>query len=127
MARRSGGKMPVLTEDLCKRSNGILQIREEVGNIAFRMFDDGGVECEVGEFLYGLIRCLKPTSILETGTYTGVSAMYMGEAVKDNSFGKVITLEFEPTHKERAEKLWQEVGVNGFVHCILMDARDYKP
>ena len=93
----------------------------------FSMADDGGVETEVGEFLYGLVRVLKPEFILETGTYTGVSSMYMAQALKDNGKGILTTLEISSIHRDRAEKLWTEVGVNLRVTCLLTESLEYSP
>jgi predicted O-methyltransferase YrrM len=114
-----------LTDDLVQRSNGMIQLHPEVSDNTgkFLMFDDGGVEAEVGEFLYGIVRLLKPAHILETGTYTGISSMYMAQALKDNGSGGLDTFEIELQHKTRAEELWKKVGVQEFVRCIHADAR----
>jgi predicted O-methyltransferase YrrM len=90
------------------------------------MADDGGIETETGEFLYGLVKILKPEFILETGTYTGISSMYMGQGLKDNNSGKLITLEVEQFHKERAERLWNQVGVAQYVTCQQIKSLEYE-
>lgn len=46
------------------------------------MQDDGGVEIETGEFLWGLTRILKPKHVLTTGVYTGISDMYIAQGLK---------------------------------------------
>lgn len=67
----------------------------------YEAFNDAGVECEVGEFLYSFIRLIKPKSVLETGTHWGVSASYIGLALKENGKGKLDTYEFlEEIYKE---------------------------
>lgn len=101
------------------------EIRDETGK--YHMADDGGVETEVGELLYGLIRVLQPENILETGTYTGISSLYMAQALKDNTHGHITTLEIEETHKKRAENLWNACGVNGYVTCKLQRSLEYMP
>ena len=119
--------MKTLTSQLVELSNGLLnevpEVRDETGY--YTMCDDGGVEHEVGNFLYGLVKILQPKHILETGTYTGVSSLYMAQALKDNKHGDLITLEVENTHKQRAEKLWQACGVADQVDCILIPSLDY--
>ena len=55
----------------------------------YSAFNSGGVENEVGEFLYSLIRMIKPDNVLETGTHLGVGASYMGFALKDNFKGRL--------------------------------------
>ena len=119
-----------ITSELVQKSGGLIALHPEVNDWTgkkFMMFDDGGVELEVGEFLYGLMRVLKPDRVLETGTYTGISAMYMAQGLKDNGFGSLSTIEIDLTHKARAEELWKRVGVDDFATCIHTDARGYRP
>jgi tRNA A58 N-methylase Trm61 len=111
-----------------------LQINEETGlpplpeptNANYSMYNTGGVECEVGEFLYGLVRMMKPELILETGTHRGIGAAYLGEALRANDHGKLITLEF-------IEELWRisallinQLGLDHFVTPILADVTTYN-
>lgn len=120
--------MKSLTDQLVESSNGLLnkvpEIRDETGY--YTMCDDGGVEHEVGNFLYGLVKILQPKHILETGTYTGVSALYMGQALKDNRHGDLVTLEVENTHKLRAEALWRNCEVAAEVTCELKTSLEYN-
>lgn len=67
-------------------------------------FDDGGVEVEVGEFLYGLVRAIKPQRICETGLYSGISCMYMAMALKENGFGHIDSIEYEEKHITRSKE-----------------------
>lgn len=118
-----------ITDELIQKSGGLISLRPEVNDWTgkyFQMFDDGGVELEVGEFLYGLLRVLKPNLVLETGTYTGISAMYMGQALNDNGFGNVLSLEIDPVHKKRAEDLWERVGLEEYVGCRLQSSKDFE-
>lgn len=50
--------------------------------------------CDYGEqlFLYGLIRAIKPTRILEVGTHKGLTTLMMAHALYDEGIkGKIIT------------------------------------
>ena len=50
----------------------------------------------MGEFLYGLIRMLKPDLVVETGCYKGGATRAMARAIIDNGFGvecRVVTCE----------------------------------
>lgn len=120
-----------ITDELIEKSQGMIRLHPEVSDWTgknYQMFDDGGVELEVGEFLYGMLRILKPHHVLETGTYTGISAMYMAQALKDNTnMGLVETLEIENQHKTRAEELWKRVGVNAYVTCRLVSSKEFSP
>jgi predicted O-methyltransferase YrrM len=57
------------------------------------MFDTMTAEIEVLEFLKCLMTTLKPNLVVETGTFLGVSTLYMAEGLKQNGFGKIITCE----------------------------------
>lgn len=48
---------------------------------------DGACEVEECEMMYGIVRAIKPTYCVETGTYRGLSASYIGQALKDNNQG----------------------------------------
>src|ERR1035437_3057014 len=54
-----------------------LELKPEITDDRFQMVDDGAVEQETGELLYSFIRRMKPENVLETGTYTGISSLYM--------------------------------------------------
>jgi predicted O-methyltransferase YrrM len=54
------------------------------------------VEVEVGEFLHGLVRLVKPRLCLETGTYVGDSAEQIGKALLKNGFGRLLTCDVDP-------------------------------
>lgn len=91
----------------------------------YTSFNDAGVECETGEFLYGMIRVLKPVSVLETGTHVGVGASYMGMALKDNGSGRMDTVEFLPPNFERAKQRMQAMGLTDIVQMHLMDVAGF--
>lgn len=104
-----------------------LKIIVEPTNRLFKCVDDGGVEVETGEFLYGFIRRLKPQMVLSTGIYTGVSDLYIAQALKDNGFGETTALEFEQFHIARAKELWNKMGVGSFINPILTDSLKFEP
>lgn len=118
-----------LTNKLVELAGGMITINPEVRDLGkgFLMFDDGGVEVEVGEFLYGMTRLLKPQRVLTTGIYTGVSDMYIGKALKDNGFGKSTALEFEEQHLNRARELWKRTQVESAIDSLLISSTDFKP
>jgi hypothetical protein len=57
------------------------------------MFDGFTAEVEVLDFLYALVRMIKPNRLLETGTWLGRSAIAIGSALRDNGFGHLLTIE----------------------------------
>lgn len=86
-----------------------LDLLPEPTNAEFKMYNTGGVEQEVGEFLYGLVRILKPNHVLETGTHKGIASSYMGSALKENTKGKLTTVEYEQTHYTEANLLFAKL------------------
>lgn len=93
----------------------------------YSSFNDAGIEVETGEFLYSLIRLLKPDNVLETGTHIGVGASYMGQALKDNGHGKLKTIEFLPEIYARAVKRIEDMDLGGYVETLLMDVAKCDP
>ena len=91
----------------------------------YKAFNNAGLECEVGEFIYSLVRLLKPTYVLETGTHEGVGACYIGLALKDNGFGHLDTLEYIPELYERAAHRIDKTGVTYFVVPCLLSSLEF--
>lgn len=60
------------------------------------MYDSMTAEAEVLEFLRTLVTTVKPTLIVETGAFLGVSTLWLAEGLKSNGFGKIISCEFDP-------------------------------
>lgn len=92
----------------------------------FTSFNDAGIECETGEFLYSMVRLLKPDRVLETGTHFGVGTSYMGLALKDNKHGMIDTIEFLPEIYRTANARFSKVGLTGIVNNLQMDVRNFK-
>ena len=71
------------------------------------MFDSMTAEYEVLEFLRSTVTTLKPRLVVETGTFMGVSTLWLAAALQRNGFGGVITCEFDPkvfgTAKQRID------------------------
>lgn len=99
----------------------------EVSDNRFKMFDDGAVEQETGEFVYGLVRRLKPEHVLSTGVYTGISDLFIGQALKDNGSGHLTAIEYEQIHIDRARKLWQEQGVADQITAVHSLSLEFEP
>lgn len=87
----------------------------------------GGIELEVGEFLYGLVRMIKPTLILETGTHWGISSSYMAAGLKDNNWGKIITIEYDQGNHERAKLLFSQLELSDYIHPVFGASEGYDP
>lgn len=62
----------------------------------FPMIIGRGVEPEVGDMLYALIRMTKPQIAIETGTYVADSSVRLAEGVQANGFGHFHTCDTDP-------------------------------
>lgn len=93
----------------------------------YTSFNDAGVETETGDFLYAFARLLKPKFILETGTHIGVSAAYMGQALKENKQGMLETIEFIPQIHAQAQRRIETLGLEMYVRTLLGDVAAFDP
>lgn len=89
------------------------------GKQEWSCFNSGGVEVEVAEFLYSLVKMVKPGFIVETGTHLGVSALYMALACRENKKGSIWTYEVIPELQLKARDLWQDLGVLRYINSLL--------
>lgn len=79
-----------------------------------------------GEALYNLIVKKKYQNILEIGTSTGHSAIWLALAAKKTG-GKVITLEINDARYKEALKNFKTAGVDEVIDARLGDAMDIIP
>ncbi|MFH1985510.1 MAG: O-methyltransferase [Pseudomonadota bacterium] len=74
----------------------------------------------VGELLYILVRAIKARRVLELGTATGYSALYMGFALDVD--GRLTSLESDPALADRARERIRQAGLEERVEVITGDA-----
>lgn len=68
-------------------------------------------EMEVVELIGALMRALQPELVVETGTYKGIMARAIGEALKKNGHGRLITFEIDPALYEVSRKACRRLPV----------------
>jgi len=99
------------------------QTEVSAGGELYKMFNDGGVEIEVAEFLYSLVRMIKPMNIVETGTHLGISALYMALGLHQNQQqGKLTTFEIIPELRREATLLWVDLNMQQYIHSKLQQS-----
>lgn len=103
-----------------------LSPQSEPSDARYQCFNTGGVEVEVGEFLYGLVRMLKPTRMLETGTHKGISASYIGLALKANGHGTVTTVEHFAENVRESGELFAKLQIQKQVEQVHGDAAEFN-
>ena len=99
-----------------KRSALLKELEEE----AFRE-DIPIVGPVVGELLFILARIIRAERILELGTATGYSTIFLAEAF-ENLKGQIVTLENDPVMAARARKNFKRAGVEEQVKIRVSDA-----
>lgn len=121
-----------ITKELLERDPSLQQHLEGKwnvpfdGSVGYTSFNDAGLECETGEFLYAMVRILQPQNVLETGTHHGVGASYIGSALRDNKKGRLDTIEFNAENYHIAKERMQTLGLEEYVTQHLMDARNFR-
>jgi predicted O-methyltransferase YrrM len=69
----------------------------------WHMFDSMTAEAEVLEFLRTVVTTIKPDLVVETGTFSGISTLWIAEGLKANGRGRVITCELDARVYENAK------------------------
>lgn len=118
-----------ITDYIIEKSNGLLrqvpEYRDE--NQGYTAFNDGSVECEVGEFLYAMVRVTKSRTVLETGTYKGVSSSYIAQGLKDNKTGLLDTMDIEIQHINTSKQLWGVLDLLPWTKEHHLSSADFIP
>jgi predicted O-methyltransferase YrrM len=74
------------------------------------------VTLEDAEWLYALVRLVRPVLVLELGTGLGVSARFIAEAMDASGFGRLATIE--------SESQWRAQAADGLLrdqHHVIFD------
>jgi predicted O-methyltransferase YrrM len=81
------------------------------------MYDSMTAEVEVLEFLRCLVTTIKPALVVETGTFSGISTLWIAEGLKQNGRGRVITCEFDPVIYANAKERIAKSGLADWIEC----------
>ena len=81
------------------------------------MYDSMTAEIEVLEFLRCLVTTIKPELIVETGTFSGISTLWIAEGLRHNGRGKIITCEFDPVVHANARQRIANSGLAEWIEC----------
>lgn len=79
------------------------------------MYDSMTAEFEVLEFLKTLVTTTKPELIVETGSFMGVSTLWLAQGLKENGFGKIISCEYDPVVFAKAQEKVNHSPVNSWI------------
>ena len=120
--------MSNITDEIVAKT-GVQIVDEPSGHVRgqFKRLDDGSAEIEVCEFLYSLTRIVKPSMILETGSYWGWSGAYMALGLRDNGKGHLDTIEFAKENLDKAKGLWNKLSLDDRITPWFMSSLDFSP
>jgi predicted O-methyltransferase YrrM len=117
--------MNVASEFFVKSGLAVSQEPSDHVRGQFYRFDDGSAEVEVLEFLYSLVRIVKPNNVLETGSYWGLTASYMALGLRDNHQGMLNTIEFAKENLDKAKLLWNKLSLDDFIIPYEISSMDF--
>lgn len=86
----------------------------------------GSVLVEEAFLLYSLVRLTKPKYILDAGTYIGVAAMFMAEGLRDNGFGRIVSVEHNNDAYTISGRLFGQLSYSE-IECHHMEIEDFVP
>lgn len=79
------------------------------------MVDSQSSELEILDFLKSMVTTVKPRLIVETGTFLGYGTLKMAEGLRENGFGQIITIEYDPVIFAKAK---ERIDASGLGDCI---------
>src|SRR5215831_19229499 len=83
--------------------------------VRWSMFDSMSAEVEVLEFIRTLVTTIKPELVVETGTFSGISTLWIAEGLKANGRGRIISCEYDPKVYEKAG---ERIAASGLAEWI---------
>jgi len=92
----------------------------------WHMFDSMTAEAEVLEFLRTVVTTIKPELVVETGTFSGISTLWIAEGLKANGCGRVVTCEFDPKVFESAKARIATSGLAQWIELRNQSSLDMK-
>ncbi|HEX9112523.1 MAG TPA: CmcI family methyltransferase, partial [Terriglobales bacterium] len=92
----------------------------------WHMFDSMTAEAEVLEFLRTVVTTIKPELVVETGTFSGISTLWIAEGLKANGRGRVVTCEFDLKVYESAKARIAASGLAEWIELRHQSSLDMK-
>lgn len=92
----------------------------------WKCFDEMSAEVEVLEFVAQFVKTVKPRLMVETGTYRGLAAFYVGRAMKEIGRGRLITCEVDQALHEKAVSLITKGSLADVVDCRLQSSLEIE-
>ena len=90
------------------------------------MYDSMTAEVEVLEFLRCMVTTAKPKLIVETGTFMGISTLWLAQGVKENGFGRIVTCEFDEKVFASARQRIESSGLASWIELRRQSSLETK-
>jgi predicted O-methyltransferase YrrM len=90
------------------------------------MYDSMTAEVEVLEFLRCVVTTIKPEVVVETGTFSGISTLWIAEGLKANGRGKVVTCEYDPVVYANAKQRFESSELSRWIECRNQSSLEMK-
>lgn len=103
-----------------QRESQILRELREFTATEFKSSAVMQISPEQGQFMHWLVKALNAKKILEIGTFTGYSALWMALALPQ--LGKLITCDIDPKSTATAQKFWLQAEVQAKIELKLGNA-----
>jgi predicted O-methyltransferase YrrM len=81
----------------------------------WHMYDSMTAEAEVLEFLRTLVTTIKPGLIVETGSFLGISTVWMAEGLRENGLGRIVSCELDPVVFAKAQEKIAASGLGEWI------------
>jgi len=91
------------------------------------MYDGNTAEAEVLDLMFALTRLVKPTHVIETGTWLGLMSCAIGRGLVANGFGDLTTLELDPAVHQAACATIEEHGLSAVVDARCISSLEFMP
>jgi predicted O-methyltransferase YrrM len=86
--------------------------------------DEQGAETETSEFMYGLIRLIKPAITVETGSYLGDTTIAIAKALKENNYGKLYSCDIDGSYVKDVNGWLEREGLQDWCQVILTTGKE---
>jgi predicted O-methyltransferase YrrM len=90
----------------------------------YRLGSTPTCECET---IYSLVRAMRPGVVVETGVCYGVSSAYILEALRDNGYGVLYSIDLGNTPDEPPNDFFVRPALKGAWRLIIGDSRQELP
>lgn len=106
--------------NLTKGNNPLLLGKDDM----WQARDEQGAEQETSEFMYGLIRLIKPAVVVETGSYLGDTTIAIAKALRENNHGKLYSCDVDGSYVKEVNEWLVREGLQDWGQVLLITGQE---